>query len=194
MKEIRLAQRSPEWLSWRAQGLGGSDAACVIGISPWKTRFELLQEKYGALHGEPPKSFDSFAMARGRRLEPVVAEAYRDFTGFHVEDVCAEHDTLPFIRASFDGYVRDKNLPIEIKCPNKVAHTQALNGTVPEYYVPQCHHLMCVAGSDRLHYISYSDYFPLHSRLAIVTLRASKEQLDALLEAHAEFWEEVLAA
>jgi len=192
MKKVTLAQRSPEWLAWRSQGIGGSDAAAVVGLSPWTTRFQLLQEKYNALHGGQPKSFDSFAMARGRRLEPLVAQAYRDFTGFDPEDCCAEHEALPFVRASFDGYVEYINLPIEIKCPNKQSHQEALAGRVPAYYVPQCHHLMAVCGSTRLHYVSYSDYFPSHQRLAVVTLRATPGELEALMQCHSDFWEEVL--
>lgn len=194
MRIVKLAQRSPEWLAWRSQGIGGSDAPAVVGLSPWTTRGALLGEKKGALLGAPPRSFDSGAMARGRRLEPVVGRLYRDFTGWDFEDVCAEHDTLPFVRASFDGWVRDINLPVEIKCPNRQSHEQALSGVVPAYYVPQCHHLMAVAGSTRLHYVSYSDYFPAHKRLAVVTLRAASEELAALLAAEAEFWDEVTQA
>lgn len=193
MKLVTLRQRSPEWLRWRSQGIGGSDAAAVVGLSPWTTRFQLLQEKVAALRGAEPKSFDSFAMARGRRLEPVVAQAYRDITGFDAADCCAEHDTLPYVRASYDGYVASHNLPVEIKCPNRQSHLEALSGKVPAYYVPQCHHLMAVCGSLRLHYVSYSDYFPTPQRLAIVTLRATPGEIEALLQCHADFWAEVLS-
>ena len=34
-----------EWLDWRKRGLGGSDAAAVLGISPFRTARDLY---YGA--------------------------------------------------------------------------------------------------------------------------------------------------
>ena len=34
-----------EWLEWRRKGIGGSDAAAVLGISPFRTAVDLY---YGA--------------------------------------------------------------------------------------------------------------------------------------------------
>lgn len=34
-----------EWLEARRDGLGASDAAAVLGISPWKTNVQLWEEK-----------------------------------------------------------------------------------------------------------------------------------------------------
>ena len=30
-----------EWLEWRRKGIGGSDAAAVLGISPFRTAVDL---------------------------------------------------------------------------------------------------------------------------------------------------------
>lgn len=57
----------------RTKFIGGSDVAAILGVSPWKSAFQLYQEKVGALVEEitPAKRriFD-----RGNRLEPVVVE------------------------------------------------------------------------------------------------------------------------
>ena len=34
-----------EWLAYRRQGLGGSDAASVLGISPFRTAMDLYYDK-----------------------------------------------------------------------------------------------------------------------------------------------------
>ena len=34
-----------EWKRYRTQGIGGSDAAAVCGISPWTTARDLYEEK-----------------------------------------------------------------------------------------------------------------------------------------------------
>lgn len=34
-----------DWLSWRRKGIGGSDAAAVMGISPFHTKRDLYYDK-----------------------------------------------------------------------------------------------------------------------------------------------------
>ena len=36
-----------EWLSWRRRGIGGSDAAAVMGQSPFCTKRDLYYDKRG---------------------------------------------------------------------------------------------------------------------------------------------------
>ena len=41
MKIVDVTQRSPEWLRWRARGVTASEAAIVLGRSPYKTPWRL---------------------------------------------------------------------------------------------------------------------------------------------------------
>ena len=36
-----------EWLNGRMNGIGGSDAAAIVGMNPYKTNIELFEEKTG---------------------------------------------------------------------------------------------------------------------------------------------------
>ena len=36
-----------EWLAYRRYGIGGSDAAAILGISPWRTARDLYYDKLG---------------------------------------------------------------------------------------------------------------------------------------------------
>jgi putative phage-type endonuclease len=65
---------SSEWVAARASGLGGSEIAAVLGLSPWQSLFSLWHRKKGLLGPEP----DNDGMSRGRRLEPVIAEWFAD--------------------------------------------------------------------------------------------------------------------
>ena len=47
MKVVNLSQRSPEWLAWRSQGVTASEAAAIVGRSPYKTLWRLWAEKTG---------------------------------------------------------------------------------------------------------------------------------------------------
>ena len=44
-----------EWLAWRRKGVGGSDVAAALGLSPYRTARELYYDKIGvvpAVEGE----------------------------------------------------------------------------------------------------------------------------------------------
>lgn len=53
MKTIKLKHNTSEWLSFRTKGIGGSDAAAILGINPWKSNLELWQEKTGIVEPKP---------------------------------------------------------------------------------------------------------------------------------------------
>lgn len=40
-----MKQNTKEWLEWRSQGIGASDAPIIMGASPWKTPYKLWLEK-----------------------------------------------------------------------------------------------------------------------------------------------------
>ena len=44
-----------EWLQHRRKGLGGSDAAAVAGLNPWKSPFAVWMEKTGQIEPEDRK-------------------------------------------------------------------------------------------------------------------------------------------
>lgn len=61
----------------RTQFIGGSDAAAILGISPWKSALQLYLEKIGdAVDDVSPEKQRVFA--RGKRWEPVVVEMLVD--------------------------------------------------------------------------------------------------------------------
>ncbi|MDY0364217.1 MAG: YqaJ viral recombinase family protein, partial [Bacilli bacterium] len=36
-----------KWIEERRRGLGGSDIGAILGLSPWKSAFQVYQEKRG---------------------------------------------------------------------------------------------------------------------------------------------------
>jgi len=61
----------------RTQFIGGSDTAAILGVSPWKSAYQLYQEKIGAyVEDVTPQKRRIFA--RGKRWEPVVVEMLVD--------------------------------------------------------------------------------------------------------------------
>ena len=72
-----------EWLQQRTRGIGGSDVAAVLGISPWKTRRDLFYEKTGVQPMQPDET-NWVAKEVGHRLKELVAEIYQRKTGYTV--------------------------------------------------------------------------------------------------------------
>lgn len=62
----------------RTKFLGGSDAAVVFGVSPYKTPIELWQEKRGVVVEETPDAAQRKRFARGHKLEPFIRDMVID--------------------------------------------------------------------------------------------------------------------
>lgn len=89
----------------RTKWIGGSDAAAVIGVSPYSTPVELWMEKTGRAPKEAPDPVRQKMFDRGHKLEPfirdMVIDRLRDDFGFQVELIAcneryvdAEHSFL----------------------------------------------------------------------------------------------------
>ena len=46
---LNLDQKTQEWLIWRAQGIGASDAPIIMGVSPWSNIIALWRDKRATL-------------------------------------------------------------------------------------------------------------------------------------------------
>jgi putative phage-type endonuclease len=95
-----------DWLRMRECGLGGSDALAASGLSPYKSPYALWLEKTGMV--EFPDEDNEF-MAWGRRLEPVIADAFAEETGLTISRLpflfrSKEH---PFMLADIDRLIYD---------------------------------------------------------------------------------------
>lgn len=66
----------PQWLAARREGIGASEIAAVLGISPWESPFSLYWRKREGWETEA-----SDEMATGTRLEPAIAEWWHDTSG-----------------------------------------------------------------------------------------------------------------
>jgi len=144
-----IIQNTPEWLAWRK--IGGSDAAVLMGISPWCSVTELYERKLGLI----PDIVVNAAMQRGHDLEPEARLLLEIETGLSLPAACYEDTEHPFLTASVDGISSNEEIISEIKCPGLNTHLKALNKVIPAYYIPQCQHNMGVTGAKLCYYYSY---------------------------------------
>lgn len=94
-----------DWLEARKQGIGGSDASVVCGISRYKSPVELWMEKTGQL----PSQKAGEAAYWGNLLESLVREEFTKRTGIEVKkpSVIYQSQEHPFMLANVDGLCED---------------------------------------------------------------------------------------
>jgi putative phage-type endonuclease len=140
-----------EWLQIRKQGIGSSDAAAAVGLSPYKSQLELWMEKTGR-DGNLPKTDPSDETSPaywGTLLEPIVAAHYTRRTGHRVRRINAvlQHAREPWALANIDREVVGSPDVQILECK-----TAGLNGArlwrdgVPEHVQLQVHHQLAVTG------------------------------------------------
>lgn len=141
-------RKPPEWHERRSQGIGGSEAAAALGLSPYRSRFELWRAKTG--HGTPTEPTP--AMLRGQHLEDVAAELYEEETGRKLRRISAqrhaEHEWMlgnPDRTILATGDVEETGV-LEIKCPGLNAFGRMKAHGLPDHYVLQLQHYLAVTG------------------------------------------------
>lgn len=152
MKITDFIPGTKEWLKMRSNMIGASDAPVIMGRSPWTTPNQLWHQKMGL--STSPKQNE--AMRRGVDLEPVARNKFIDLISYNFSPIVALHDSIPYMMASFDGF-SENGQAVEIKCPGKEDHEKAMDGVIPEKYIPQLQHQMEVAGIQSMFYFSYSE-------------------------------------
>ena len=145
---LRMEQGTAAWHDHRRAHRNASEAATVLGVSPWQTPYQLWQLKTGRAQPEPPNA----AMAWGTRMEPQARAAYEERTGLVMEPLVLVDGEYS---ASLDGLTLDGKLLLEVKCPVKgkaSALWQSVSaGEIPEHYRWQLAHQLLVAGAALAH-------------------------------------------
>ena len=106
---VIICKDRAEWLEARKDGLGASDAAALLGLSPWKTNVQLWEEKCGLVI--PEDIGDKPYVRYGNDAEPLLRSffaldhpEYRvSFTPYKI----IKHQDLPFITCTPDGELEE---------------------------------------------------------------------------------------
>ena len=135
-----------DWLEYRKQGIGGSDASVVCGINKYKSPVELWMEKTDQL----PHQEAGEAAYWGTQLEALVRAEFTKRTGIEVKIVnqLFQSEEHTFMLANLDGIceVPDVGTCIfEAKTASAYKATE-WEDTIPDEYALQLAHYMAVTG------------------------------------------------
>lgn len=160
MKIHNLIQGTPEWLAYRAQHFNASDAPAMMGVSPYKTRAELLRE----LHTGVAQHVDAGTQKRfdnGHRAEALARPLAEEFIGAELYPTTG---SLGRLSASFDGLTLDGSTGFEHKALNNdlrsafaqietiaPRHREEIGcRELPIYHRVQMEQQLLVSGADRV--------------------------------------------
>lgn len=171
-----------QWLEYRRTGIGGSDAATVVGLNPYSSLYTLYNDKLGLL---PPKD-ETEAMRQGHDLEQYVADRWMEATGKKVRRNCYmwRSNEHPFMLADIDREVVGENAGLECKTTSVYNRADLENGEIPLTYYVQCQHYMAVMGFDRM----YLAVLVLNRGFYHFVIERSPEEIAALTDAEETFW------
>lgn len=200
-KEAELEQGSPEWHKKRLTGIGGTEAAALVGAS-FRNQLRpdrIWDEKTGAVAVE---NLENENMKRGKRLEPVARELYEDLYGWSVAPMNVLHDDYDFVRASLDGLRSDDKLIVEIKSCQQTNHLKILKLQETEdplerqqlldyyfsYYHKQILYQLLITGAEVCHFVGYNEDFNDHRKIAVAEIYPEPRNQELLLRRVVEFW------
>src|SRR5271170_1345030 len=123
-----MIQNTPEWLEMRRNKIGASDAPIIMQVSPWKTPYQLWEEKLGIAKQKQI----SYEMQRGTNLEEIARQEFEKMTGLIIFPQVVQHPNFEWMIASLDGIDLAHENIVEIKCPGINDHQYALDGKIPE--------------------------------------------------------------
>lgn len=187
-----------EWLHAR-KGIGGSDAACILGMNPYKTNVQLWREKKSWLEPEDISGKDY--VQYGIAAEPLLRELFAlDFPEYGVnywENNLIKNKKIPWGHASLDGELTDKRGRkgiLEIKTTEIFLASQwdKWSNRIPDNYYIQILHYLLITDFDfavvKAQIKSKKETVKLTTRHYHIERRDVLEDIEILREAEEKFW------
>jgi putative phage-type endonuclease len=178
--ELNVKLNRGDWLEWRKGGIGASEVAGVLGMSPWSTPMSIYLNKLELTADSP----ENEAMRWGNILEPVIADAYQDEVGGLVvaRQLLVWDSTAPHRRCTLDGIL---DLDGELVATVQIKTTREDPwDELPDNYALQVQYELGITGFD------YAVVPTLHhgNRLVTYSVDSDPDIQKILFEAVDRFW------
>lgn len=172
------------WLKARDKGIGGSDAAVIMGLNPYKSPYQLWMEKTGQV--EPPDLSKNQYVYWGMKNEANIADWFQEKTGKKVQRLgTLQNRRHPFLLANVDRTVVGENAGLEIKTAGVSQYRKWKDDEIPDAYYCQCLHYMAVTGADYW----YIAVLLGGNEATWKRIERNEEDIQTIVEAEEEFWE-----
>ena len=172
-----------DWLKYRKQGIGGSDAGAICGLNPYVSPMSVFYEKISS----EVEDYDNESMRQGRDLEEYVARRFMEETGLKVRrsNAMYQNEEYPFMLANVDRLISGENMGLECKTASAYNADKWTGDSVPTHYEIQCHHYMAVTGAKAW----YLAVVILGREFKYKKIERDEELIQNLIAIEKEFWE-----
>lgn len=180
-----MTHKSIEWLEARQRGIGGSDAATILGVNPFMSIQELYEDKTTEIKGDRELTGP---MKRGIVLEPVAADLYVEETGRKIRrQPMKTHPEHDFMIGNVDRQIIGGASPgiLEIKCPGLQVMAKVKAHGLEDYMMVQLQHYLAVYGYG---WGSFALFNAERWDLIHFDLDADQDFISTLIEREDEFW------
>ena len=181
-----------DWLAYRRTGIGGSDVAAIMGVSPFTTARDLYYDKRG-IHPILPDDANWLAKKMGHLLEDLVAEIFTYKTGYKVFKIkkMFRHPLHECMLADVDYFVElpdGKRGILECKTGNYNTQSKWADGAVPINYEYQGRQYMSVMNLDTVFYACL--FGNNENEFVCPHIERDMDQEMAMIQQEQYFWEE----
>ena len=170
-----------QFLLDRKLGIGGSDIAAIMGLSPYSTPLDVYRDK---MNHEVVYEELTEDLKRGARVEKYILQEYSEVSGLEIETNLTPfiHPEYPFMRGNIDARVIGENVIVEAKstkCP--IAKWEE---GIPEYYRTQVAYYAMLSNAERVDVpVLFSNW-----QYACFTYWRDYEFEDRIKKAVIDFW------
>lgn len=203
-----LEDKSEEWLLNRKRGIGGSDVASILGISGYKSAYDLYIEKKGST----VQHVTNEAIEKGNRMETPLIDLFfakhKNYKWINTKDISLKSKKYDFMMASLDSAFIDE---LGHKCILEIKTTTIQNAKmrkewgyydeyegryielIPQQYYCQVLHYLIVTGFDKAVVYAHLDYVYKQDS-EIVVREVNREDvlsdMEYIVEKEKKFWDD----
>lgn len=177
-------QDRAEFHRLRAEGIGGSDVAAILGLDRYRTPEQVWLEKTGQVQPIDAMTPDQ---ERGITFEAIAAERFTKITGIKLHRAPGRfiHPSYPFMLANVDYMVEGRPILAEVKCPSLGMFSRIKREGLPDSWRLQMQHYMAVLGFDYAIIVIFCA-----DRMELIHFTVERDQvlIDSMVVKEREFW------
>lgn len=188
MSLVGKADKPADWHAERMLGIGGSEAAAAVGLSPWLDPIDLWAIKRGEMAEKEP----TFRMRLGNLIEPVIGVLYSEATGRALRHHERQfvHPSVPWLRDHPDFSVVGERRLVQAKNAGAFAEEWGEPGApeaIPVHYRVQGYHELAATGYQIVDFAVLRE-----DGLGIYPLERDEAVISDLLVEEGDFWQHVV--
>ena len=175
----------------RTKGIGGSDIAAILGISPWKTAYDVYLDKVNEYtHRDESEFFAVRHAAQG-----VILKHYEEYKGVTIEqeEVSFVHPEYSFLLGNVDAICENGKVFVEAK--TTIQGVDDWSFQIPDYYQTQVAFYAALGNADYVD-VPVAHWFKCHNIADIqvkhfnnYTYWRNLELEKMVIDAAVDFWE-----